>query len=115
MSGYRGSTVMALPLEAKGDISDSDRIKWKQDKGTPYVPSPILYDGFLYFNQSNNAILTCVDAKSGDILIERTRMPNVRGIYSSPVGAQDRVYYVGRDGTTLVLQKGAKFEVLATN
>lgn len=115
MSGYRGASVMALPLDALGDISGTDRIRWQRDQGTPYVPSPILYDDFLYFNQSNNAILTCVNAKSGEILIERTRMPNVRGIYASPVGAQDRVYYVGRDGVTLVLKKGGTFDVLATN
>lgn len=115
MSGYRGSSVMALPLDAKGDISDSDQIAWRGDRGTPYVPSPILYDDFLYFNASNNPILTCVDAKEGDVLIERTRMPGLRGVYASPVGASDRVYYVGRDGSTLVLNKGKKFEVLATN
>ena len=115
MSGYRGSSVMALPLDATGDISDSDTIQWKQSKGTPYVPSPILYDGYLYFNQSNNAILTCVDAKTGKTLIERTRMPGLRGVYASPVGASDRVYYVGRDGVTLVLARGEEFSVLATN
>ncbi len=115
MSGYRGSSVMALPLDEMGDITETDKIKWQQDKGTPYVPSPILYDGFLYFNQSNNAILTCVEAATGKTLVERTRMPDIRGIYASPVGAGDRVYYVGRDGTTLVLKKGPEFEVLATN
>jgi outer membrane protein assembly factor BamB len=115
MSGYRGSAAMALPLDATRDITDSDQIIWSKTRGTPYVPSPILYDGFLYFNQSNDAILTCLDAKTGETLIERTRMPGLRGLYASPVGASGRVYFVGRNGVTLVLEKGPEFKVLATN
>ena len=51
MSGYEGYSLLALPLDAKGDISGSDSIIWSKDKGTPYVPSPVLYDGLLYFSQ----------------------------------------------------------------
>jgi outer membrane protein assembly factor BamB len=32
---------------------------------TPYVPSPLLYDGFLYLLKSNSGILSAFDAKSG--------------------------------------------------
>ena len=115
MSGYRGASVMALPLDAEGDISETEQIRWARSKGTPYVPSPLLYDGFLYFNQSNNPILTCLDAISGKVLIDRTRMKGLRGIYASPVGADGKVYFVGRDGATLVIEKGPEFKVLATN
>ena len=115
MSGYRGSALFALPLDATGDITDTDRIRWSMAKGTPYVPSPLLYDGLLFFNQSNNAIMSCVDAESGELLIERTRMPDISRIYASPVGAAGRVYFVGRGGTTLVLERGKTFNVLATN
>lgn len=115
MSGYRGSSVMALPLDSKGDISETDKITWKKDKDTPYVPSPILYDGHLFFNKSNENTLTCLDAKTGESLINRTRMQGLRGVYASPVGAMDRVYYVGRNGVTLVIEKGSELKVLATN
>jgi hypothetical protein len=36
-------------------------------------------------------------------------------VFASPVGAGDRVYIPGRNGTTLVIRHGATFEVLATN
>ena len=39
----------------------------------------------------------------------------MNGLYASPVGAKDRLYLTGRDGTTLVVKRGDKFEVLATN
>ena len=36
-------------------------------------------------------------------------------VFASPVGAGWRVYIPGRDGTTLVVRHGGKFEVLASN
>jgi len=115
MSGYQGHSVLALPLSAKGDISNSDKIVWTKRRDTPYVPSPLLYDGMLYFNRSNQAILSCLDAKTGDTIMERTRLPGISNVYSSPVGADGRVYVTGRDGTTLVLKRAKELKVLATN
>ncbi|MBC8356847.1 MAG: PQQ-binding-like beta-propeller repeat protein, partial [Planctomycetes bacterium] len=115
MSGYQGYSLLALQLDAEGDISGSDSIIWSIDKGTPYVPSPVLYDGLLYFTQSNQGILTAVDSENGDIVIERSRLPGISNIYSSPVGADGRVYFTGRNGTTLVIKHSGELEVLATN
>ncbi|MEX2174819.1 MAG: PQQ-binding-like beta-propeller repeat protein [Pirellulaceae bacterium] len=115
MSGYRGSALLALPLDQTGDLTDSDKIAWKADRGTPYIPSPLLYDNRLYFTQSNDGLLTCLDAATGKVLIDRTRLPEVRRIYASPVGAAGRVYLTSRDGVTLVIRHADTFEVLATN
>ncbi len=115
MSGYKGYSALALPLSAKGDITGSKKIAWSLNRGTPYIPSPVLYDGLLYFNQSNRAIFTCVDSQSGKIVMERTRIPGLQNVYASPVGAKDRVYITGRNGKTVVLKKGKKLEVLAEN
>jgi outer membrane protein assembly factor BamB len=115
MSGYRGSALLALPFDQEGDLTDSDKIAWTLDRGTPYIPSPLLYGDRLYFTQSNDGILSCADAKTGKLLIERTRLPEVRRIYASPVGAAGRVYITSRDGVTIVLRDADEFEVLATN
>ena len=115
MSGYEGYSLLALPLASQGDISGSDNIVWSINKGTPYVPSPVLYDGLLYFTQSNQGILTAVDSENGDTVIERSRLPELSNIYSSPVGADGRVYFTGRNGTTLVIKHSGELEVLATN
>ena len=115
MSGYRGSVAMSLPLDASGDITGSDRIAWRWERDTPYVPSPLLYGDMLYFNKLNSAVLTCLDAKTGKPILESIRLPSLTNIYASPVGAADRIYFVARDGTTLVLKRSATLEVLATN
>lgn len=115
MSGYRGSIAMSLPLDANGDITKSDRIAWRWERDTPYVPSPLLYGDMLYFNKLNNAVLTCLDAKTGKPILESVRLPSLFNIYASPVGAADRIYLTARDGTTLVIKRSATLEVLATN
>jgi outer membrane protein assembly factor BamB len=115
MSGYRGAAAFAIPLDAKGDITGSDKVRWQYARNTPYVPSPLLADGRLYFTQANNGLLTCVDLKTGKPILERERLPTVDSLYASPLGAKDRIYLTGRDGTTLVLKRGDKVEVLATN
>jgi outer membrane protein assembly factor BamB len=103
-------------LDSKGDVTDSDQIVWRTDKGTPYVPSPLLYDDQLYFNRKNQGILTSLKAETGEALIESTRMPHLSGnIYASPVGAAGRIYFVNRNGSALVIKHGAEFEVLAKN
>ncbi len=69
----------------------------------------------LYFNKSNSAILTCLDAKTGRPIIEKQRLPDIRNVYASPVAAQGRICFTDRDGTTLVLADASEVEVLATN
>lgn len=115
MSGYQGYAAMAIPLTETGDISESEKILWKQDRGTPYIPSPLLYDGLLFFNQSNQSILSCVDSTTGEILDGPERFGQLQNVYASPVGASGRVYVSGRNGTTVVLQRSPKFQVLAVN
>jgi outer membrane protein assembly factor BamB len=115
MTGHRGAALNAIPLDSTGDITDTDKIAWSRDNGTPYVPSPLLYDDLLYFTKSNNAILTCVSAETGAVHFENKRLEGLDTLYASAVGASDRIYISGRDGTTLVLKKGTELEVLASN
>jgi hypothetical protein len=96
-------------------LTDSDAIRWKYDKNTPYIPSPLLLDDLLYLVANNDAKLSCFDAKNGNPHFEAERLEGLFGIYASPVAAQDRVYVLGREGTCLVLKKGPKLEILATN
>lgn len=115
MTGHRGAALYAIPLDSTGDITDSDKIVWTRSEGTPYVPSPLLYDDLLFFTKSNDAIITCVSPETGEVKFENKRLEGLSNLYASPVGAGDKVYICGRDGTTLVLKKGPELEILATN
>jgi len=114
-SGFRGSALQAIRLGRTGDLTGTDAIIWSHDKGTPYVPSPLLADNFLYVLQGNDAILSCFNAKTGESYFDRQRLEAIHSVYASPVSAKDRVYVLSREGTCVVLKKGPKAEVLAVN
>ena len=116
MSGFKGNRLSAIRLaDAKGDISGGKANAWTLDRDTPYVPSPLLYDGLLYFLKSNAGILSVFDANTGRPHYQAQRLNGIPEVYSSPVAAQGRVYVTGRDGTTAVLRQGPRFEMLARN
>ncbi len=115
-SGFRGNALKAIRLAgARGDLTGTPAEAWSYDKDTPYVPSPLLYRGLLYFLKSNTGILTALDAASGQPVFGPERLPEVEGVYASPVGAAGRVYVAGRNGATAVLAHGRELKVLAVN
>jgi outer membrane protein assembly factor BamB len=115
-SGFRGNSLKAIRLAgAKGDITGTPNVVWTLDRDTPYVPSPLLYDGIVYILKTNNGLLSAFDARTGKPHYQVQRLEQAPNVFSSPVGAAGRVYIAGRDGTTVVLKHGPTFEVLAAN
>ena len=116
MSGFQGNDLRAVRVaEAKGNIDGTSAVVWSFDRDTPYVPSPILVNGVLYFLKTNSGILSAFDATSGKPHFQNQRLDSLPNVFSSPVSAQGRVYFSGREGATIVLKSGPTFEVLATN
>jgi len=106
---------VAVPVGSRGDMTDTERIIWSRHQGTPYVPSPIIYGDQIYFTRSNTSVLSCLDLGTGAPVFPQQRIPGLANLYASPVAAAGRIYFVGRDGTAVVLQHGRKLNVLATN
>ena len=115
MTGHNDPAGIAVPLDSKGDITDTNKVAWRIEGSTPYVPSPLVYDDTIYFTKSRNAILSSVAAKTGEYIISQQRLPDMNSIYASPVAANGRIYISSREGTTVVVKHGSKLEVLATN
>ena len=89
ISGFRGNALLAIQYaDARGDVTGTPAVAWKYDgKGTPYVPSPALLDGGLYFVDSNRAILSCFAARTGAPRYVRQRLGGLRDVYASLVAA----------------------------
>ncbi len=108
MTGFIINSLYAIPLDSVGDITrDKEKIAWKRNQGTPYVPSPLLYGDLLYFTAGNKGILSCLNSQTGEPLIERQRLQGIDNVYASPVGADNRIYITSREGTTVVIERGA--------
>jgi outer membrane protein assembly factor BamB len=115
-SGFRGNNLKAVRLaDARDDITNSPALVWSLDRDTPYVPSPLLYDGILYLLKSNSGILSAFDAATGKPHYQLARLEGAPNVFASPAGAAGRVYVPGQDGTTVVLKHGPAFEVIAQN
>lgn len=116
MSGFRGNQLRAVRVaDAKGDIAASGAQLWTLERDTPYVPSPLLYGGIVYFLKTNSGLLSAYDAKTGKPYYQLQRLDGVPNVFASPVGANGRVYLTGQEGTTLVIKHGPSYEVLAKN
>jgi outer membrane protein assembly factor BamB len=115
MAGYGKAIGAAISLDATGDVSKSDKLLWKIEAGTPYVPSPVLAGDRLWFTLANVGFVTCIDAQSGKVLINSVRLGALKSLYASPVAAADRIYFTSREGKTIVLKQADKIEILSTN
>jgi outer membrane protein assembly factor BamB len=115
-SSYETQSILAIRLDgARGDVSNSKQVVWRRYQRTPYVPSPLLYRGALYYLRHYQSILTKLDAKTGEEPLGPFRLDGIRNIYASPVAADGRVYITDRFGATIVLRHSETPEVLATN
>lgn len=115
-SSYEFQAMFAIRLEgASGDLTGTDAVAWKIDRHTPYVPSPLLYQGKLFFIRHLQAFLSCMDAKTGKPIFGPRRLPGFQMIYSSPVGAGGKVYVMSRNGVMLVIESDGDYALIASN
>lgn len=115
-SSYDRRVLLAIRLDgAKGDITETDRVLWRRKRGTPYVPSPLLYGNSLYFLRHYQGILSRVETTTGEDQGGPFRLGGLRDIYASPVAAANRIYITDRNGTTLVISHDDNPSVLAQN
>ena len=65
----------------------------------------------------NSNVLSCFDIRTGQPLIDAKRVDELENVYASPVAAGDHLYFVGRDGTTVVMKHAepGKLEEIAVN
>ena len=113
---YDKRAMVAINLQgAKGNITDTDHVMWTTNKRTPYVPSPLLYKGTLYYLSHYQGILSVTHAESGKTKSGPFRIDSLREIYSSPVAASDHVYITSREGLTIVISHQDEPKPIAFN
>lgn len=115
-SSYDKRALLAIRLDgAQGDITSSSQVVWTRTRGTPYVPSPLLYGEWLYFLRHYQGILSRVKAKTGQEIDGPFRLSGIGNVYASPVAAANRLYITDRSGTTLVISHERNPRILAIN
>jgi outer membrane protein assembly factor BamB len=108
-SGFPTKRSFGLRLGAP-----AERVAWKFEKGTAYVPTGIVYRDLLYL-LTDSGILTCLDPLTGKPVYEGKRLPAPARFFASPVAAGGRLYLTSEEGDTFVIKAGPEHQVLATN
>jgi outer membrane protein assembly factor BamB len=116
----RGREFYVVRPHASGDISlpanveSSAGVAWRKMRGSPYTPTPIVYQGLLYVC-NDNGVLTVYDAVTGAQVFQH-RIGTTNSTFSaSPVAARGHLYFASEDGEVFVLKAGRTYQLVATN
>jgi outer membrane protein assembly factor BamB len=113
-SGRAGPTLAIRP-GGSGDVTNT-HVEWQSPRGSPFVPSPVLYGDHLYLVNDMTSVATCLDAKTGKrIWQERLGEAMREGFSASPVVADGKVFFTNDLGETFVVRAGPTFELLHVN
>src|SRR5262249_42238232 len=107
------NSVMAVRLGGVGDMTDKS-ILWRFFKSLPKVPSPLLFSK-VFFLMKKGGHLAAVDPAKGSVLKQGRLKGALDFYYSSPVGADGKIFTASEDGHVSVIKAGADWEVLAVN
>jgi len=113
--------IYAVKVTATGDITlkdgaeTNDDVVWSTRRGGTYMPTPIVYEDYLY-TCGNNGVLTCYDAKSGKRMYRARIADGKAGSYTaSPVAADGKLYFSSEDSGVFVVKAGPQYELLSEN
>lgn len=111
--GCRHKHEAVFALEPPSGDGDSGKILWQFAEAAPDAGTPLFYDGRLYvFDGLKRRTLTCLDPKTGKAFWQG-RLPGPGPWWSSPTGADGKIYVINETGGIVVLQAGGtEFKVL---
>lgn len=112
--------IFVIRAGANGDISLKEGetankyVAWARQKSGPYMPTPLIYQDYLYILR-NQGILACYNLATGEeIYVERIPHQG-SGFSGSPIASDGKVYLPSEDGDIFVARAGPKFELLGKN
>jgi outer membrane protein assembly factor BamB len=114
MSGFRNPQLMAIRLGREGNLTDTDAIVWRADRGLSYTASPVLHEGTLYF-VTDNGMVSALNASTGEPAYQQIRLPKPYNFKASPVAADGHLYFATEEGEVVVARLGPTLDIVATN
>lgn len=114
-SSGRAGLTLAIRPGGSGDVTNT-HVVWQSPKGSPYVPSAILYGDYLYMVNDMSAVGTCYEARTGRLMWQgRLGRARSEGFSASPVAVDGKIFFTNDDGETFVVKAGSEFELLHVN
>jgi outer membrane protein assembly factor BamB len=108
--GFPEEFILRIRADGTGDVTDT-HVVWRSHKGVPYVPSPLIADGLVYF-VADKEMMTCCESASG----KQVWKERLHGAFTaSPVLAGGLLYVANEAGETFVVKAGRQYERMAVN
>ena len=111
-SGPKGEPLVALKDGGQGDVTES-HVAWSKKEGHTDWSTPLVYHGDLFVLDGGKKVLSRFDPKSGE-----KKWSGSLGVadtfWSSPTGADGKIYCLSENGTVVTLAAGDEFKVLST-
>jgi len=105
--------LLSIKLGGERDQTAS-AIRWRYTKPVPQVPSTLLYKGVLYM-VNDGGILISFNPTTGEVIKQGRLQGAIDKYFSSPVGADDKVFLIGEAGAVSVLKAVGEWEILKVN
>jgi outer membrane protein assembly factor BamB len=114
-SSGRAGPTLAIKPGGKGDVSETN-VVWRKDRGSPFVPAPMLVGDILYLINDMTSIASAFDARTGDQLWQARLGEAARESFSAaPIAFDGKVFVTNDNGETFVLAHGREFKLLHIN
>ncbi|MGB8170984.1 MAG: PQQ-binding-like beta-propeller repeat protein [Chthoniobacteraceae bacterium] len=97
--------VLGIKPGGRGDITET-HVLWSNEKGAPYVASPLFYDGKL-FMVKDGGFTTLYEAATGKLLYTKERLSVPGDYYASPTISGGRIFIGTTAGTLVILDAKA--------
>ena len=105
--------LVGVKLGGRGDLTDT-AIVWNERKTYPAMPTPLIYKDVLYIVKTGG-IIASLNPVSGETF-KVGRSEKAMGEYSSsPVAADDKIFFISETGVATVVKAQPQWEVLAVN
>jgi outer membrane protein assembly factor BamB len=118
--GESNRPVFAVRPGASGDISlakgeeQNTFVAWVHPRASAYTSSPLVYRGRMYV-VNDNGILTVFDSRTGKEIYKARAGGSGNTFSASPWAADGKIYLLGEDGHTFVIEAGDKYVELSKN
>ncbi len=112
-SAPKREPIFGIKTGGTGDVTGT-RVAWAFKENPTDWSTPLYYKNKLFVLDGDRKVVTCLDPKTG----EKKWQGNLglrETFWASPTGADNKIYCIGESGTTVVLDAGDEFKILATN
>jgi outer membrane protein assembly factor BamB len=90
-------------------VGPNPKLLWEKKRDTPYVPMPVVKDGYLYWIH-DSGLVSCVEAKTGKETWGQERL-NMKAVFASLILTGDRITAISEEGRVVVFRANPeKFE-----